>query len=385
MGMQATESPRRTPINERRSFWIILLIVILLLVGYHLIKNRGATNAKPSRTIPVVTAEAKQSNVPVYLSALGSVTPTYSVTIRTQVNGQLLHVLFKEGQQVKKGDLLAQIDSGPYQALLKQYEGTLTRDQALLANAKIDLTRYQTLWKQNSVAQQTLQTQISLVAQYTGNVQTDLGLIASARVNLAYCNIRSPVDGRVGLRLVDPGNIVQTSDTTGLLIVNTLNPITVVFSIPEDSIPDVVQKFTADKGLQVLAYDRQQTRLLDTGSLLTVDNQIDVTTGTVKLKAQFQNDAGLLFPNQFVNIQVLIKTLLNATVVPTAAVQYSSKGPFTYVLNENQTVTMTSIKTGITSGNGTVILSGLKPGQTVIVEGADQLSNGMKVTVGTKT
>jgi len=367
------------PINQRLSFWVIILLVVL--VAAFLYRHTStAPVTRGSQKMPVVTASVKTANVPVYINALGSVTPTHSVTVMTQINGILMRVLFQEGQIVKAGDLLAEIDSRPYEALLLEYEGQLKRDQALLANALIDLKRYQTLWKQDSISEQTLATQQALVNQLKGTIQLDEGLIQTTKVNLVYCKITSPVDGRIGLRLIDPGNLVQTSDTTGIAVVNTLNPITVVFAIPEDNIPEVMQKMDAQTVLSVEAFDRQQNKLLATGKLLAVDSQINSTTGTVNLKAQFVNDKNVLFPSQFVNIRLLINTLKNAIVVPTAAIQQSTKGTFVYVLNTSTlTVKEQIVKTGVTINDTTVVDSGVSPGQIVITQGADQLTDGATV------
>ncbi len=373
---------KRTPLNQRLGFWLTILAVIIIvsiLAPKRLNKNN--TDALKQKAPMVVVTVAKLQDVPVYLSALGSVTPTYSVTVMTQINGTLLKVLFREGQMVKKNDLLAQIDDAPYQAQLVEYKGQLLRDQALLTNALIDLKRYQTLWKQDSVAQQTLATQQALVKQYQGAVQLDQGLVDVTNVNIAYCKIISPVDGRIGLRLVDPGNYVQTSNTSGIAIVNTLNPITAIFTIPEDNIPDVRQRIYAGETFTVEAYNREQTKKLAVGTVLTIDNQIDPNTGTVRLKAQFANQDNALFPSQFINIKLLLTTLKNAIVVPTAAVQFSAKGSFVYVLNTNQTVSVRPVKTGVTSEGITTITSGIIAGNSVVTEGADTLTNGSKVTL----
>ena len=367
-------------LHRKKSFWLSILILVIL--AFFLFKL-GFLHGKKGKLSPparVVVATAYEKDVPIYLNALGGVTPTYSVTLITQIDGLLTQVLFREGQMVKKGDLLAVIDDRPYQAQLIQYNGQLERDQALLDNARIDLKRYETLWKQNSVSQQVLATQRALVKQDEGTVQIDAGLIEATKLNIQYCYITSPIDGRVGLRLVDPGNFVQTSNTTGIAVLNTLNPITVIFTIPEDNIDDVLQTAYTDKTMTVEVYDRQQKTLLNTGKLLTMDNQVDPTTGTVKLRAQFQNDQNQLFPDQFVNVRLLIKTIKNATLVPTAAVQFIPQGnSYVYVFNKDQTVTTRVVKLGVTSGDYTIITAGLKAGESVVTEGADKLTDGATV------
>lgn len=362
-----------------RGLWLVFFIIALLLVVGLYCSKHGSGKSNVRKPIPVVATVSISRDVPVYLPALGGVTPLDSVTVKTQINGQLQQVFFKEGQMVKKGELLAQIDPRPYQAQLIQYEGQLKRDKALLSNALIDLKRYKTLWKKGSIAQQALANQISLVIQYEGAVQIDTGLLQTTQLNLTYCQITSPVDGRIGLRLVDPGNYVQTTDTTGLFVINSLNPITVVFTLPEDNIPQVLPQIDASQRLLVKVYDRQQNKLLARGALLTLDNQIDPSTGTVKLKALFKNENGTLFPNQFVNVQLRINTLHQATVLPTEAIQHSSKGDFVYLINSDQTVTAQSIVTGIAIGEHTVITHGLKPGQSVVIDGADRLTDGTRI------
>lgn len=379
--LNSAHSPKRKPLNQRLGFWLCILGIIVIFGIYQLRMSSLNSGGRGRQQAPVVIAKVKTMDVPLYLNALGSVTPTYSVTVRSQINGQLLRVLFREGQMVKAGDLLAEIDSRPYEAQLTQYEGQLARDKAQLANARIDLDRYTKLWKQDSVSQQTLATQQALVKQLEGTIKLDEGLLQATKVNLDYCKITAPVDGRIGLRSVDPGNFVQTSDTNGIAIVNTLNPITVIFSIAEDSIPEIMEKIYAGENLSAEAYDREQKKLLATGKLLTADNQIDSSTGTVRLKAEFSNDRNTLFPSQFVNVRLLVKTLQHALVVPTAALQNTSKGTFVYVLNQDMTVKSTPVVVGVTTDDTTVINSGLSVGQTVITEGTDKLTDGASVTL----
>jgi multidrug efflux system membrane fusion protein len=370
------------PFYHKWRFWLIatlLLIIVTIVVHYYRLQS---TNSKQKKSaVPVITTIAKSNNVPVYLSALGTVTPTFSVTVRTQLSGKLWHVLFQEGQDVKVNDVLAEIDSRPYQAQVLQFEGQLKRDLALLANAKVDLKRYDILNRENSISEQAWATQASLVKQLEGTVKLDEGQLEGARVNLNYCIITSPINGRVGLRQVDPGNFVQVSDTNGLAIINTLNPIQVIFTLPEDSIPQVIKAIVSNKKLEAYAYDRAMQKLLSKGSLLTIDNQINTTTGTVKLKAQFENIDYHLFPNQFVNVRLLVDMLKNATVVPTAAIQQGVNGSFVYRLNTNNTVSVTPVVVGITSGDNTTVSSGIVPGQSVVVEGVDKLTDGATVTI----
>ncbi|MBA2656697.1 MAG: MdtA/MuxA family multidrug efflux RND transporter periplasmic adaptor subunit [Tatlockia sp.] len=374
-----TPNPANKP--KRRALWGWLFLLLLIILCLFFIKNRSSKPLENKKPVTVSLAVVEQQNVPVYLTAIGNVKAIYTVTVKTQINGLLMKVLYQEGQLVKKGDLLAEIDERPLLAQLTQYQGQLLRDQALLANANIDLKRYQKLWQQDSVAQQTLATQESLVKQYQGAVAIDEGLIQSTRVNLIYTRIISPIDGRLGLRLVDPGNFVQTSDTTGIVVVTTLNPISVIFTLPEDEVPKILPQALADKTIKVEALDRQQNKLLAEGQLLTIDNQIDTTTGTVKLRAIFDNKKNTLFANQFVNIRVLVSTLKNATLVPTAAIQRSSQGDFVFVLQPDFRVGVQPVKTGVTYGDNTVILQGLTRGQQVVVSGADQLVKGTKVKI----
>jgi multidrug efflux system membrane fusion protein len=341
-------------------------------------KDDGVKNKQPPL---VLVSLVRKENIPVYLTALGSVNPSKSVVIKTQINGQLLKVLFEEGQSVKEGDLLAEIDTRLYDAQLLQYEGQLMRDKAILKNAMLDHERYKKLVKQGAISSQTLDTQKSLVQQYEGTVKSDQGLVDSAKLNRTYCHIKSPISGKVGLRLVDPGNYVQVSDPSGLVIVNSIDPIYVVFSIPQDNLQAVLQRMKNGEKLKVDAYDREQNQMLETGNLSIVDNQIDTTTGTVKLKALFQNEDNRFFPNQFVNVRLLVNTLNDSITVPTAAIQHSPNGSFVYKVQQNQTVKVVLVEIKTTNGSDTAISGDLKPNDSIVIEGTDKLYDGANVKV----
>lgn len=382
-----------TPAEEsHRGRWLIFLVLLLLVAGAaYFFRERSQAQAKAQkpgggrgsmgdRPVPATTAQARQGAMPVTVEALGTVTPVYTVTVTSRVQGAITEVHYREGQMVKKGDPLIDIDPRPYQAALMQAEGQLARDQALLQEATIDLKRYQTALARNAIAQQTVQDQEQVVHQDEGVVKNDQGLVEAAKVNLAYCHITSPLDGRVGLRLVDPGNIVQANSTTGLVVVTQLTPITVIFSVAEDFLPQIQRQTKGGKKLDVDALDRTQETVLSHGKLSSVDNQIDVTTGTIKLRAEFANKDGMLFPNQFVNAKMLLNTLQDVTLVPTQAIQQSGQGPFVYVVQDGA-AKIRQIKQGPANETDTSV-QGVNPGETIVTAGFDKIQEGSKIATG---
>jgi len=386
---ESAQPDKTKPSRRRRWLWLSLSVLLVLgLSGYFLwskvadAKSASAAKAaaKGPPPIPVVAATSRKGDIGVYYSGLGAITPLATVTVRTRVDGQLMSVRYREGDTVHRGDLLVEIDDGPYQAALTQAEGELIRDQAALENARIDLVRYQQLVPQKAIPEQQLATQQATVHQDEGVVKLDEGQIKSAQVNLAYCKIAAPVTGRIGLRLVDSGNIVQAADTNGLVIITQMDPISAIFTISEDQLQVVLKKMAAGQTLEVDAYDRAAKTKLAQGSLTTLDNQIDPTTGTLKLRATFANAKGTLFPNQFINARLLVQEKHGVTLAPTAAVQHNSQATYVYVVKADSTVTVRPITIGTTEGDDSEVTSGLTPGEVLVMTGVDKLQEGTRVT-----
>jgi multidrug efflux system membrane fusion protein len=367
-----------------RNHWIVIILIgVVVLLALWLIISaimKPKKKAGPPPAIPVAEGEVKTGNIDVYLDELGTVTPVYTVTVASRVAGELTEVRYKEGQLVKKNELLAVIDPRPYVAVLLQSQGQLARDEAALKNARIDLVRYQNSFKEHAIPQQQLATQEALVEQDQGTVKVDQGNLAAAQVNVDYTRIVSPIDGRVGLRLVDPGNIVPANGTTGIAVITQLQPITVIFTIAEDSLAQVVEQTGAGKTLAVKALDRTKQQNLADGTLLTVDNQINTTTGTVRARATFPNTHNELFPNQFVNVRLLVKTLTGVNLVPEAAIQRNNDAAFVYLVQADSTVKQQNIQILTTEGQVSAV-TGVDPGQKVVTDGFDRLQNGSKITI----
>jgi membrane fusion protein, multidrug efflux system len=381
----AAPPPRQS--RGRRLLWLLLLALIVGAVVWWVVRHhQSASTGRFTSTgpMPVGTATVQTGDMPIIDNALGTVTPLATVTVQTQINGQLTDVGFQEGQMVNKGDFLAQIDPRPYQVALEQAQGQLAKDQAALTDAELDLKRYQTLVAQNSIAKQTLDTQVATVAQDKGTVQTDQAQVDAQKLNLVYCHITAPVAGRVGLRQVDPGNYVQTSSTTGIVVITELQPISVIFTLPEDSLPAVLKQVHAGLTLKATAYDRSGETEIEVGQLSTIDNQIDTTTGTLKLRATFPNSELNLFPNQFVNIKLQVDTMKGTNIVPSAAIQRGAPGTFVYLVKPDETVTAQPVTVGPDDGQNVAVTKGLQPGQVVVTDGADRLKEGSKVVVTEK-
>lgn len=379
-------------VNRGRPIVRWIIFIALAAAGWHyraewlpwiapLLPNGAPPAAKPGpRTIPVRTATVTHRDLALYLNGLGTVTAFKTVTLKSRVDGELMTVAFTEGQMVAEGDLLAEIDPRPFQSQLKQAEGQLARDKATLKLAKLTLARVEDLLQSKSIAPQQVDEQVAQVQQMEAAVETDEALVANARLQLGYCRIVSPINGRIGLRMVDQGNIVHANDPAGLAIITQIQPIALVFTIPQDDLPQVQKQVRQNLALKVDAYDRDFKEKLATGELSAIDNQVDSTTGTVRLKAVFKNEDGALFPNQFVNARLLVDTRRDAVVVPAAAVQLGPNGTFVYVVNAEEKAELRAVEIGPTEAAETAIESGLKPGEIVVTDGIDKLIDGTKVT-----
>ncbi|MGO9897334.1 MAG: MdtA/MuxA family multidrug efflux RND transporter periplasmic adaptor subunit [Bryobacteraceae bacterium] len=382
--------------KKRGLIWVVFLLIIAGVAGYA-VWRAGQPNSGPRGQgggggfgggrgaalgpVPVVVTKVARSSIPVYLNGLGNVSPYYTVTVKSRVDGQLMKLHFNEGDLVKEGQVLIEIDPRPYQVQLDLAQATLAHDQALVANAKVDLDRYKLLVKTDAIPSQQLDTQAALVAQYEATIKQDQASIDNAKLQLTYSKITAPITGVVGLRLVDPGNIVHAADANGMITITQLQPISVLFTIPEDSLPEVTQKLRAGAHLPADAYNRDNSKKLASGMLVTLDNEIDNTTGTSKLKAVFDNKDNALFPQQFVNIRLLVNTLGNQLVVPNVAVQNGQQGTFVYVVDEDSRVHLKTVQVGITTATSADILSGISDGDRVVVDGTDRLIEGAVVRV----
>jgi multidrug efflux system membrane fusion protein len=392
--LQQVEAPSPVkptgPVAPRPRFarlvWVVVLVAAAALAWRYWpvgapAPDAQSQNASGGAPQTVRDAAATTGDMPITIDALGAVTPLATITVKTQIAGKLMEVGFQEGQMVKEGDFLAQIDPRPYQAALAQAQAQLAKDTSLYEQAQADLARYETLVKQDSIARQQVEDQQFLVAQDKAAMGSDQAQIDTANLNIAYCRITSPVAGRVGLRQVDPGNYLQPSDTTGIVIITEIDPISVVFSTAEDNLPQIVARMKSGATLTVTAYDRTNSKALAAGTVSTYDNEIDLTTGTFKIRAQFANPDGALFPNQFVNIKLLVDTMSGATLAPNAAVQVGASGSFVYVVKSDSTVAVRKVTTGPADAKNTVILSGLTAGENVVTDGVDRLRDGAKVVV----
>lgn len=382
----AIEAPQVVRRKSRRPFVWTSILIFLILAGavwwnWQETAPRPAAGGRNAGAMSIVPEVVSKGDIGISLNALGTVTSLATVTVRTQVSGQLINVAFKEGQDVKKGDLLAEIDPRPFEAALAQANGQLARDEAMLKGAQVDLARYQGLAAQYAVPHQTLDTQVALVAQDVGTVAADRGQVRTAEVNLAYCRILSPLDGRVGLRQVDQGNYVTPGDANGLVVITQLQPISVLFTLPEDNLQAISKRIQAGATLPASAYDRSGVNKIADGVLQTFDSQIDPTTGTIKLRAQFSNEARTLYPNQFVNIRLLVDTHKDVTEMPTAGIQRGVPGTFVYLVNSDSTVSVRKVVLGVTDGERVEVRSGLTPGDRIVVDGADKLRDGAKINV----
>jgi multidrug efflux system membrane fusion protein len=385
IGRSQTTKPR-----SRRRFTLISVLVLLALAGAvwwarQEVAPQGGGTGRNAPPMSIVAETVGKGDIGIRLNGLGTVTSLATVTIRSQISGYLMKNDFKEGDEVKKGDLIAQIDPRPYEAMLAQARGALARDEALLKGAQIDLARYEGLAKQNAVPHQTLDTQIALVAQDEGTVAADRATVKSAEVNLNYCRILSPLDGRVGLRQVDQGNYVTPGDTNGIVVITQIVPISVLFTLPEDNLQAIAKRLQAGAVLPATALDRGGATQLADGTLQTFDSQIDPTTGTIKLRAEFPNETRALYPNQFVNVRLLLDTHKDVTTMSTAGIQRGVPGTFVYLINADNTVSVRPVQLGVTDGDRVEVHSGLAPGDRIVIDGADKLRDGAGVIVRAAT
>jgi multidrug efflux system membrane fusion protein len=384
-GVEPASPPRRRWLRfaliAAAGLIVLFLVVRALRPADPAQAAKGPGRDAASRPVPVVAVPARVGNLGVYLTGLGTVTPLNTVTVRSRVDGQLMRIDFREGQIVHAGDLLAEIDPRPFQVQLTQAEGQAAKDRAALENARVDLQRYQALIAQDAIPRQQLDTQVATVHQFEAALQSDQGQIDSAKLNIVYSRITAPITGRIGLRLVDVGNMVHASDANGLLVITQIQPITVLFTIPGDRLPQVLAPLNAGTTLAVDAYDRELKNRLATGSLSAVDNQIDPGTGTVRLKGLFTNENTPLFPNQFVNARLLVDTLRDAVLVPSAAIQRSPQSTFVWVVRPDATVEMRNVEPQLTEGDDTALKKGVRAGENVVIDGVDKLQPGSKVAV----
>lgn len=401
-GVPSTSPPRTeppAPPRRKKRGWVWLLILAVAAIAAYFFFTKGSTSGSGGAAgeqtgadgqggrhggrgggiPPVVVTKTTRGHIGVYDEGLGAVTPIYTVTVRTRVDGQLMNVFYKEGDIVQKDQPLLEIDPRPYQVQLEQAQGQLAHDQALLDNARVDEKRYETLLAQNAIPEQQLTTQKALVVQYEGTVKTDQAQISNAQLNLTYCHITAPITGRIGLRLVDPGNIVHASDTNGLLVITQIQPISVIFTLSESQLPQVMAKYQAHQTLRVDAYNADESKKLATGTLTTIDNQIDQTTGTLRLRATFDNKDNALFPNEFVNARLLVEEKTGVVLLNSAAVQRTTNSTYVWLVKPDNTVTARPITVGTTNGDQTEITSGLVAGDVVVMTGVDKLSEGAKV------
>jgi membrane fusion protein, multidrug efflux system len=396
---EAAPRPVLRPVKSRWWIWLLVLGVLGVGIWYyrgghsHTQAENSSTNAPAAAggygqngapgfnpIVPVVVATAQHGDVPIYFTGLGTVTAYNTVTVHSRVDGQLISVAFKEGQFVHQGDLLAQIDPRPFQVVLEQAEGALAKDQAQRKDAEANFERYKLLFKEGVIPQQQMDTQQAQVGQFDGAIKTDQAMIDSAKLQLSFTHVTAPISGRIGLRLVDAGNMVHAADVGGLLVITQLQPISVVFSLPQDQLPQVVAKLRAGGQLPVMAFDRDDTAKIASGALASIDNQIDTTTGTYKLKATFSNDNNILFPNQFVNVHLLVDTKRNLTVVPITAIQRGPQGTYVYAVDHNNVAKIHTVTVAQATNENAGLSSGLNPGDTVVIDGQDKLQDGSQVS-----